>query len=600
MIGDNHLDLLELGADVDAFFALAPDIDAPPEPPGSGCPLCTPAGDRLEFGTRSRCHAGGHHPDESQPVGVAAGPVRLRMPFMSPGCTLAAALQRKIDIGEAHLLLVRRPAITARLALTPVRSIVARWSLRARPPPRTSFRPPVGRVDKENAPWRCQFSGNSTDRVSNSPQHNADQRLPPSQGSTAVHRSPNERKLAATYHARLPRRQKSAMAGLQCIVCCPLPYVGSGWTETCVRVIAGFPSAGLSPVLVTPRARKSLPERIEAVEALPFPLSRLPWSMIERQARERLDKCFVPLLRDADPDRTVAYFWPGSPQHLIRSAREKGILSVREMINTSMGTAKRILDSAYAKWGLTQAAPITWESAESEKEELQLYDYIVAPGPGVEQSLRDAGVDERRILPASYGWFPARFAGPASNLLGEKRTVRVLFVGMLCVRKGVPELLQGWERSGVDGELILVGDVEPVLRPFVDRSTRTGRVRHFPYSDAITPFYRESDIFVFPSLEEGCPQVTMEAGGCGLPVIATPMGGGRIVQHGKNGLIVPPGDIEALALALRRLANDADLRRRYGARISEDAQKFTYERVSAERGATMARLLDQRATGKQQ
>ena len=62
-------------------------------------------------------------------------------------------------------------------------------------------------------------------------------------------------------------------------------------------------------------------------------------------------------------------------------------------------------------------------------------------------------------------------------------------------------------------------------------------------------------MFVFPTLEEGDPQVTYEAAGCGLPILTTPMGAGRLIEDESNGLIVKPCDVDALAEALWRLVN---------------------------------------------
>ena len=92
----------------------------------------------------------------------------------------------------------------------------------------------------------------------------------------------------------------------------------------------------------------------------------------------------------------------------------------------------------------------------------------------------------------------------------------------------------------------------------------------------------EADAFVFPSLEEGGPQVTYEAAGHALPLVVTPMGGGRIADD-SNAIIIEPGDADALATALTRLAQDGDLRSRLGAAARMAAPQYDWRAVARQR-----------------
>jgi glycosyltransferase involved in cell wall biosynthesis len=93
-----------------------------------------------------------------------------------------------------------------------------------------------------------------------------------------------------------------------------------------------------------------------------------------------------------------------------------------------------------------------------------------------------------------------------------------------------------------------------------------------------------ADILVLPSLSEGRPNVVLEAHACGLPVVATNVGGTpELLEDGVNGLLVPVGDSDALAGALRRLATDHDLRLRLGVAAREriKAGGFTWNATAA-------------------
>ncbi len=377
-------------------------------------------------------------------------------------------------------------------------------------------------------------------------------------------------------------------AALKCLACCPLPYNGRGWPQTCVSVLSNFTSANILPTLVTPRARKRLPPTVLLEESLAFPASRLPWHLVAARGRAELESRFLRLLAEADPARTIAYFWPGSPESLVRRARQAGILTVREMINCFQGTAKAILDRACLAAGVPMAHGITQKDVEEEVRELALYDYAFASNPEVEKSLLEAGIGPGRILSASFGWSPSRFGTGSRRDHGP---FRALFVGISCMRKGVADLIEAWKECAVEGELLLVGDLAPDMRGEVEQAARSGLVKHLPFTDDLGGLYRNADIFVFPTYEEGGPQVTLEAGGCGLPVITTAMGAGRLVRHEINGLLVEAGDIGGLGRAIGRLAADAALRRRFSERITADAQAFTYDRVSAERARMLASLM---------
>lgn len=95
-----------------------------------------------------------------------------------------------------------------------------------------------------------------------------------------------------------------------------------------------------------------------------------------------------------------------------------------------------------------------------------------------------------------------------------------------------------------------------------DRVRFAGRLPH----DEIPALLRAADVLVMPSRREAFGVAALEAAACGLPVVASDVGGvAETVVDGRTGLLVPPGDPAALAAALARLAADPDLRARLGA-----------------------------------
>ena len=103
---------------------------------------------------------------------------------------------------------------------------------------------------------------------------------------------------------------------------------------------------------------------------------------------------------------------------------------------------------------------------------------------------------------------------------------------------------------------------------------------------------RSLDVFVMPSFTEGTPNSIVEAMAHGIPIIASQVGGVPDMIGADAGVLVPPGDADALAQAMLRLARDRDLRQTMGQAAYERYQRYfspgavlplmlqTYQRVS--------------------
>jgi glycosyltransferase involved in cell wall biosynthesis len=101
----------------------------------------------------------------------------------------------------------------------------------------------------------------------------------------------------------------------------------------------------------------------------------------------------------------------------------------------------------------------------------------------------------------------------------------------------------------------------------------------------VAAWLRDSDIFLWPAIDEAFGMAFIEAQACGLPVVAGNAGGvGAVVASGRTGLLVPAGDIEAFAGAIRRLVADTDLRQRMA------REAMAYVRAEHDLPAAAARI----------
>ncbi|HET9094132.1 MAG TPA: lysylphosphatidylglycerol synthase domain-containing protein [Solirubrobacteraceae bacterium] len=167
----------------------------------------------------------------------------------------------------------------------------------------------------------------------------------------------------------------------------------------------------------------------------------------------------------------------------------------------------------------------------------------------------------------------------------DDETLRIAFVGQAVERKGLPLLLRAFEalREHIPTELTVIGPTEAELAPLLidPRGVRAlGKV------DDATKLreLRAADVLAAPSLGgESFGMVLTEAFAAGTTVVASDIAGYRdVVSDGGDGLLVPPGDPQALAEALRELYYEPGRRRELAQAAAETAQRFAWEHVALE------------------
>lgn len=171
-----------------------------------------------------------------------------------------------------------------------------------------------------------------------------------------------------------------------------------------------------------------------------------------------------------------------------------------------------------------------------------------------------------------------------SGALAHKRNL--IAVGRLAEEKGLDSLLRAFAsiaaRNSEWGLTILgEGSKRQELERLSGELGLDGRV-HFPgrVSDPFT-WLRRADLFVMSSRFEGLPCSLCEAMGCGLPAISFDCDSGPrdIIRHGIDGLLVPPGDVPAFAVAMERLMTDDGERAQFAARAPEVMDRYNVKSI---------------------
>ena len=184
--------------------------------------------------------------------------------------------------------------------------------------------------------------------------------------------------------------------------------------------------------------------------------------------------------------------------------------------------------------------------------------------------------DKTQVVPLGLG-APESTTSPAEDASCTRirwpgQGLRVLAVGRLAYYKGFDVLLRALAQTP-EASLLLIGsgECDASLRELACELRLEDRVRFAGHVDdaELALAYSQAEVFCLPSIErtEAFGMVLLEAMRARLPVIATAIAGsgvGYVVADDISGTLVAPGDVQALAQAIRCLAADTTLRRRYG------------------------------------
>lgn len=236
-----------------------------------------------------------------------------------------------------------------------------------------------------------------------------------------------------------------------------------------------------------------------------------------------------------------------------------------------------------AWWAFTQAA---------------LY---LSVSPALADAYLASGLPPRRIELAPNGIDTGRFR-PANE--DERRTLRarlglpldrpvLLFVGFFSRDKQPRVLFDAWlqlrETTDLAPVLVFVGatrspyfEVDDTL---VDQMRGTAATRGLAVdvlfageTHEVQDYFRAANVFALPSRREGLPVALLEAMACGLPAVASRLPGStdRVVDDGRTGVLVPPGDVAAMAKALERVLREPSLATALGAAARDAvARRYT-------------------------
>jgi glycosyltransferase involved in cell wall biosynthesis len=369
--------------------------------------------------------------------------------------------------------------------------------------------------------------------------------------------------------------------------------------------------------------------------------SGIPCTVITRrseaawEAEEQLDGVRVLRVGPSGPARRGKYLMvPAALRAAIREARRHDVLVVRgtRVLGLPGLLAARAVGAAVVMqpevngelsgevytWGTPLDRPFLRRFVRGATRLRNLLfrdaDAFVAMSREIEREMRAAGVPAEKVAYSPHGVDTERFRPASTDERSRLReqlgwpadAVIFIYTGRLLRGKGLDTLLDAFAAIAAEdarARLVLVGSgagqalsVEDELRARAARDGLAGRVVFTGRLDDLSPALRASNVFVFPSLFEGLGISLVEAAACGLPSVGSRTGGiVDVLGDGRAGVLVPPGDVAALAAALRSLLADPARRavlgagaravacERFDLRDSVDRYRFLFLELSARR-----------------
>jgi glycosyltransferase involved in cell wall biosynthesis len=205
-----------------------------------------------------------------------------------------------------------------------------------------------------------------------------------------------------------------------------------------------------------------------------------------------------------------------------------------------------------------------------------LANYILCPSDFVVTTFLEQGFERDRLLRTIYGFDESRFR-PTDVQTDTDAGLRMLFVGVAAVRKGLHFALEAWLRSPASqrGTFSIAGEILPAYAERLQSMLAHPSVEVLGHRTDVDKLMRSSDVLVLPSIEEGFGLVCVEAMGSGaVPLVSDACT--DACRHMQNSLVHKVGDVDALEAQITALDDDRALLARLRAGAIGTAPEYTW------------------------
>jgi starch synthase len=274
------------------------------------------------------------------------------------------------------------------------------------------------------------------------------------------------------------------------------------------------------------------------------------------------------LIGDAD----VFNGWSNIALTSMRKARERGMTTILQTGSTHIEWQTEVLRAESERWKV--GIPITHPKLVARSvAEYENADAIVVPSKFARETFLARGIPASSVHVVPWAVRPVTEAPFARRRTGIPR---ILFVGTCKLGKGVPYLFDAFRQLRSTASLRMVGPPMPhvfaAAGGIPDGVEIVGRRR----GNLLAAEYREADIFVLPSVDDGSATVVGEALAAGLPVVVSDRAGADSLVNGVNGFVVGAANSTELAARLEELIGDPELRAVMGREAAATARRRSW------------------------
>jgi glycosyltransferase involved in cell wall biosynthesis len=338
----------------------------------------------------------------------------------------------------------------------------------------------------------------------------------------------------------------------------------------------------------------------EACRALSGKRNLNPWGHVIARNRWFQQRAVQRLISSGlltGSQRVVCHAFSYAAREIFRTAKRAGQFTVLQQIDPGLAEEELIAEtcSLHPELG-SHWTPAPVEYWQEWLEECRLADAIVVNSEWSKRGLVAKNIPSEKIVtvPLMYDasnnvarrdkGFPSRFE--------KSSPLKVLFLGNLCVRKGIAEMLEAVDLlRDAPVSFCFVGPSEIRQPEHIRANPRVDWRDAVPRFD-VHGFYRQSHIFILPTHSDGFGLTQLEAQSWGLPVIAS-LNCGEVVRHGENGLLLSKVSGPVIAEAIEAILKEPSRMPTMSVRSKEITAEYSAERVIPKFLSSVGQILEQ-------